>query len=545
MELFRTTWTQLKDLFGSMAPSQQAMFALVLFMMVGGFGYMIWNKTNPELSYVPLSVGKTFSVAEIIHAEEALQQASLTQYKREGQRLYVPRDEVEKYNSALIASGTMPQNWAEEWEKQYADLGPFANNKQMMDRKEIARAKLASQMISGMPGVDTANVVWDQQEMRRWPHEPKSTATVFIRPKHGHQFSPHEINGIRMSIAGMKADLTPQDVTVLDLSTGTAHRADDEKDPMSNAVVRRIQQLQDLYRQEVNRAVDYIDHVKVAVNVDIDKIRTAIRRKQEIQTKGSVALVNTESTRSRTFNQTPVKSEPGQNANGGLDLNQKPGLQRTEQVTDSDSTQVTAPTFEVTQEDIMGAMPQNVQVSVVIPDDYYRAIGVKSGELDTSLAAADQEKIIEKIRVKVNQAVKSRVAKIIPAGTRENPEDAVDVGSYVRLDDPNALLPSAPNFMENATWAINQWGSAALLLIFALWAMRMLNSSVTQAAKNTPPVPELHAFRSPHEKVEEEESDYPPVEMPETRSREQLQKIVRENPDMAAAILNRWMVKSK
>jgi flagellar M-ring protein FliF len=541
--MLNTTWNQVLELWQKMTASQQAMFSLVLVMVVAGFGLILWQHAVPDTAYIPLSVGKVFTVEELIHAEEALQQQGLTKYKREGQRLYVPQDQVEEYNSALIASGSMPQNWAEEWEKQYADLGPFANNKQMQDRKEIARAKLASQMISSLDDVSSANVVWDQQEIRRWPHESRSTATVFVRPKRGRELTQQMISGIRSSIAGMKADLSIQDVTVFDQTTGIAHKSDNPNDPLNNTIVSRITQLQEMYRQEIMRAVDYIDQVRVAVNVDIDKVRSAIRRKQEIQTKGGVTLVNTESKKDRTFSQAPVQAEPGQNANAGLDLKQFQGNQRNEQVVESDSTQITAPTFEVTQEDILGAMPQNVQVSVVIPEDYYLAVALKSGELSAGATLADQAKAVEVVKARVNAAVKTSVAKVIPAGTREKIEDGVDVSSYVRIDQNEGVISSAPGIMEQATYAINQWGSAALLVLFALWAMYMLNKSVNQVTKNTPELPEIKPIKT-KEQTEEEE-DYPGVELPETRSREQLQKIVRNNPDMAAAILNRWMAKVK
>ena len=540
MGFLKTTWDQILELFQKMPASQQAMFFLVLVLIGGGFGMLVWNSSKPVNSYVPLSVGKLFTVEEIIHAEEALQQAGLQDYKREGQRLYVPRDEVESYNSALIASGTLPQNWAEEWEKQYADLGPFANNKQMMDRKEIARAKLASQMISAITEIDSANVVWDQQETRRWPHEPRSSATVFIRPKRGRKLTRQVVDGIRVSISGMKADLVSENVTVFDLSTGIAHKSEDDSDPLGNTIIKRITQLQDMYRNQILTAVDYIPNVRVAVNVDIDKVRSAIRKKQEIQTKGSVAIISTETKKDRTFSQAPVQSEPGQNANGGLDLNKANGNQRNEQITESDNSQVTVPTFEVTQEDLLGAMPQNVQVSLVVPEDYYLAVGQKTGEIAADTDAASLQQLIVTIKTRVNAELKTRVAKIIPYAGTGNPEDGVDVGSYVRLDDPLANEATAPGLVENATWAINQWGSATLLVLFALWGLMMLSRTMKESAKNTPPLPEITPIVQA-EREESEDDDVEGVEMPETTSREQLQKVVRNNPDIAANIINKWM----
>ena len=540
MDSIKQTYQQFIDLFRKMSPSQQGTLAVVTVVIVGAFGYLMWNGTAGS-AHTPLSVGKVFTVEEIIHAEEALLQAGLTDFKRKGQRLTVPSDQVEKYNSVLIASGTMPQNWAEEWEKQFSGLGPFANNKQMAARKEIARAKLASQMISSLPDIQSANVVWDQEQTKRWPQRTRSTATVFIKPKRGKQLEPSVVHSIQLSIAGMKADLDASNVTIFDNVKGIAYQAENKNDPFGSGLLRRVQELKEMYRSEIMRSVDYIDFVRVAINVDVEKVKSAIRRQQTIETKGSVTLFNSEKKNSRNSNQSPDRTEPGQGANAGLDLKSAPGVKRSDIVENSNATQITIPSYNVTQETLIGAMPENVQVSIAIPEEYYKAVALQSGALAEDADQAAIETAVAKVRQEVNTAIQSRVAKLIPTKGAAQPADVVEVGSYVRI--PTEVPEVTSGMLDTISWGLSQWGSAIALSLFALWAMWMLNRSVRKSAGAMPEISQTSttATADKEEEKVEEKADLLMIPPPDTRNRDSLQHLVRDNPEMTASILSKWV----
>ncbi len=538
MEPFRRTWSQFAELFGTMSLSQRGTLIGITLMLLAGFAWLVVQGQTSS-NYVPVSVGKSFTTEEIVRAEEAFLQAGLTDFERKGQRIMVPSNRVADYNAALIASGSMPQNWAEEWEKQFSEVGPFANNKQLADRKEIARAKLASQMITAIPDVETANVVWDHEELPGWPRRVRSKATVFVRPKAGRELNSALAHSMRLSISGMKADLAPENVTIFDVVNGVAHEIDDPNDPFNGGMLQRIHQLKEMYRDEIMRSIDYIKGVRVSVNVDIERVKSAIRRQQKIDTKGGVSLVSREDSSIRSLNQQPAKTEPGQNANGALALPSSPGTQRSEQVEDRLTEQVTAPTFEVTQEDIIGAMPQNVQVSVAIPEEYYRLVAMQQAGLTETSPKEEIDLATVAVREEINLTVKRRVSQIIPAGTRENPETGVDVSSFVAFQSEPPVVEVS--VLETTQWAISQWGSAVVMIIFALWAMMMLNKTVTRAAKATPPPP---VFTPPQPKEDEKASkdkDLIKIPPPDTRNRDSLQFLVKDNPEMSASILSKWI----
>ncbi len=539
MDIFKRTWTQFSELFATMSPSQKGTMVGITILLIAAFGFLVYQG-GAVTSFVPVSVGKVFTAEEIIRAEEAFLTAGLDDWKREGQRLYVPSQKVEQYNAALIASGSMPQNWAEEWEKQFAEVGPFANNKQLADRKEIARAKLASQMISAIPDIESANVVWDHEELPGWPRRSRSKATVFIRPKPGRELSMSLVHSVRLSISGMKADLAPEAVTILDVLHGTAFELDNPNDPFNGGLIQRINQLKDMYRAEILRSIDYIKGVRVGVNVDIERVKSAITRKQKVDTKGGVSLVSREDSKTRDLNQAPARTEPGQNANGALQLPGTPGTQRSEKIEDKVTEQITAQTYEVTQEDLIGAMPSNVQVSISIPEEYYRLVTFQQTGLTESSPKEEIDTAMKKVRDEINLTVQKRVSQILPAGDRENPLLAVDVSPFMAFQtDPPTIEPS---IIETTQWAVSQWGSAVVMVILALWAMMMLNRTVSKSAQSAPPPPVFKPQANPDdEEKAAKEKDLIKIPPPDTRNRDSLQFLVRDNPEMSASILSKWI----
>ncbi|MFN3158185.1 MAG: hypothetical protein ACE37I_02650 [Rubinisphaera brasiliensis] len=540
MDIFKQTFTQFRELFLAMPASQRAMLATVTVLLLGGFGYLMYRGTGNG-GYVPVSVGKSFRVEELIRAEETLLQNGYTDFERRGQRLLVPSSKVEEYNAALLAAGSLPQNWAEEWEKQYSDIGPFANNKQMDERKEIARAKLASQMLLALPDIEYANVVWDQEEKARWPKQPRSTATVSVQPRANKQLDETLVHAVRVSIAGMKANLSAEDVTVLDLGRGIAYQQADDNDPFNDRLLQRIQQLKDMYRDEVLTAIDYIDSVRVAVKVDIDKVKSAIRRSQSVETTGTTLVSINESSKHNS-NRFQTAKEPGQNANGPMNL---AGQQTPTQSADSTETKessLTAPSFQVTQEDVAGALPENVSVSVVIPEQYYRTVALQSGQVAPDATEEDIRAAVQKVRPDVDDAVKARVAKIIPIPVGQNVDDYIDVGAFIPSPTSETIV-SIP-WTQTLSYWITQWGSAVGLGIFALWAFWMLNKTVRSQTETEIPEPEPEQVEEA--KSEEEEfSDEDLMPQGDTKRVDHLQYLVKKNPEMTASIISNWIQEAK
>ena len=534
MDVLRKTYQQFLELFNGMSPSQKGTLVAVTVTVVAALGLLVYSGTS-STTYVPLSVGKLFTVEEIIRAEEALMQQGLTDFKRTGQRILVPKDKVQEYNSALVASGSLPQNWAEEWEKQFSNLSAISNPREMTERKELARAKLASEMVASIPDVESANVMWDKDESRGFRKEQKSTATVFVRPKRGKELTASLASSIRQSIAGMKADLSPQDVTVMDMVLGNAHFSEKSNDPLSDRMLIRQNKFKEGYRQEILSALDYIKDVIVAVNVELDDVQASRSHSQTPDAKNVAPRYVTSSTHTETSRQTPQKNEPGQAANQPQSLRTRAGIDKSDQKEFSESTELSMNGFTITSEERTGAMPQEVHVSVQIPETYYRAVAMQTAGLAADAKKEDIDAAVATVKTEVDKKVEESVKQVVPRSSTAN-ETRVNVSSYVSVDTVEAE-PTVP-ITQTVGVLASQWGSTVALAFFGLWAVWMLNSSMKKAADSIPPPPSLE----PEAEVDgENDPDLLDIPPPDTRNRDSLQHLVRDNPEMAASIISKWM----
>jgi hypothetical protein len=142
--------------------------------------------------------------------------------------LIVAADDEARCRQVLQELSADRGTWADEWQRANEQLTPFSSASERSTAREIARARRISQVLSEMPGVQHADVVWDEETPRGFRQEAIVRATVYIRPEAGSPLTPQVVASIREAVAGSKANLAVDDVIVMDLSTGTTHHAESD-----------------------------------------------------------------------------------------------------------------------------------------------------------------------------------------------------------------------------------------------------------------------------------------------------------------------------
>jgi len=542
MDSLKTIYQQFDDLYKSMLPSQRATLGTVLVLVVGSMGFLIYQGTSS--SYVAASWGKVFTTEEIINVEQSLIQQGMTDFRREGQRIMVPKGEADRYNAALLEAGSLPDDWAEEWERQFEKSSAWAGKDELMAKKEIALAKQLRRVIRAIPDIEDGNAVWAYSKSRRrfGSSGPQVTAMVYVKPKRGRELSGQLVSSLRAAVAAMVPDLKAVDVTVLDQSTGMSHSGDDENSPFGNSLLTRIQRFEHNYQTKISNALSYIDGVNVSVNVDLDNLKSSVERIQKTDPKNKVTLSQTQQTRTETTNQKPGRSEPGQNANQPKSLNSSPGQEKTGNIEMTNSSTVNAASFTISEKVYQTAVPQAVKVAISIPEDYFRKVLLKyeaaagqaaEGDGNQNAAAAT----ITKTDIEKN--IEDQVAKLIPEGSTA---ESVHVGWHEPVDPEPVTFETS--MTDQATDMFGRWGGTIGLTLFALWALRMLNKSMPKLpeVESGPTNAGLPESYSPEPTADEAEAIIQPVEFNE---RDQLQLIVKDNPELAAAVLSKWIQEAK
>ncbi|MCH7987686.1 MAG: hypothetical protein IID46_00895 [Planctomycetes bacterium] len=521
MEALRKTYQQYLSFVKSMTSSQRATLAVVMILVIGGLGYLVYNGTSSR--YVTASFGKSFSAEEQKSAEQALREQGLGDFKFDGDKLLVPKRDVDRYNAALVQGGGMPNDWASELEKQYEKNSWFSSDRQSQARKDIALAKELRRVIRAIPDIADASVVWARSKPKRFSGKaPKVTATVNVQPKRGHELEMHLVHSLRAAVASMVADLSPEDVTIFDMNAGKAYTSD-RKGAFDNRLLTWIKQFTQMHKTKIEKQLSYIPDVLVTVDVQVENLEEYIEQGTKYDPKGSVALSETtQNLKDEQVNQ-PQRSEPGDPSMRPLSLASSDS-NKTRNVTESNTSSEYATSVTRTFKKYIAAMPKAVTVSVAIPEEYFKKAAEKlKAAGGNGQAGASRQQILADIKKKVTHTI----------GADAN-SDAVDVQPYIRVDRDVPELET--DWMEVIMSSLNRWGSVVVLGLFAVWALWMVKKNMPQLAKSAEQPAAIAALQQPEEEPEVE------VKQPaQPSSRDKLQTSVRDNPEMAASVLSQWL----
>lgn len=528
MEALKKTYDQYAAIFSSLPGSQRLSLILVAALVIGGLGFIVYN--NSSTAYVPASYNAPFSADEMKNARALLSARGLNDFKEEGNKLMVPRADVARYNAALLEGGGLPHDWGSELEKQFEKDGWFPSDRQSQNRKDIALAKALRAMIVQMPAVSEASVIWARSKPRRFSGSgSKVTATVSVKPKGGQEITPQIVQSIRSAVASSISDLSADDVTILNQQTGIAYTKSSES-PFDGEYISWIKQFTEMYKGKVESQLSFIPDVLVTVDVRSSDIKSLIERKREVDPKKKVPTMETSRTIKDTQNETALRGQPGEVPNQPLSLPTANSGGKTRKLEDSTTTTETMPSVTDSLTERIAAKPETIKISVAVPEEYFTKALEKAGAGGNGSAgqgnASTRESLTENIKQLAAQA-----AGLDPAGTD------VTVAPYVRVDKEMPELETP--FTETAMSLLSQWGGPVALGFFALWALWMVR-------KNMPKIPEVKATPLPslvkpqlaeeiEEPVEEKKAPAAPTQ------RDRLQGVVRENPEMAAAVLSQWL----
>jgi flagellar M-ring protein FliF len=546
----RRTLDQFLAVFNSLAPSQRITFAVIALLIPAGFLFFAWNGNSSTM--VPLSYGKVFSNDELRNAEQALKEAGFSKFHSEGRQILAPASEVEKYNATLLQSGSLPTHWAEELEKKLESTNPFMSSAESMKQtREALLTKHLVQMILGSPDFEDADVLWSPSSSgkSRFSRDARMKATVVVKPRAGHDLTTRQIQALRDAVTFAIPDLKSTDVTVYDQRKGEAYTPESENDPLNGKQFALLREASQLYESKIKNALTHISpEIVVTVNVELDPIQESTTQTVKYDLKRSIEQQTSEQKRTESFRQQPVQAEPGLRSNQPRSLANAPSNAQNRQVTEENNSMTRSPGGEATYIKSLAAMPKVVTVSVLIPEDYY------AKALDAQKNAPGQKsgaKTIEKVKEETEQAVKNIVAGAIP-----NPDPkSITVSSFVPVHDaPPTITPSSLN---TVTSLVSQWGGAVALGLFAVWALWMLRSTTASRAATFEPPTEASidvpapsgsgtgAAATPGQpaaaKKEKEQVVVEEEPMQTLNDRDLVQTMVRDNPEMAVAIIGKWL----
>jgi flagellar M-ring protein FliF len=532
MEALLQTFQQFQQLLNGMAPSQRLTVIAVPLLILAGLAGLVMMK-QPATEVAILS-GTQYTADDLRTTEDALRQSGLTSFRTEGGRIYVKAADKAQYESAILLRNALPSQFGAELDKVHEKAGIFASDRQRAEMMQIARQNVLSRMIEQVAGVAKAKVMYEPGRQRSPFGPSKMKATVWIQMKPNATLNEGLAHSIRAAVAGSVHDLLPENVTVFD--GRRTINAPDQEDAGKSRFLSEKERWIEQYRNQIEDALNYIPGINVAVNVELDVVRNSAEREVKYDTK-PFAVRTTEDSETEKSDATQSVAEAGVKSNQPKDLRGQPGTRNTRNAERTSTQSENVPiSTRVTETTRVGMTPRSVQASVSIPDDYLRQIAARTAD-EKDKPAFDRE--LAKVRQDTIKDVQGIVMTLIPVGS---PVDSVKVTTHSPVETAPPL--PGPGLFDRLNDVGGRWAGPVGLGLFAAWVLWMLNSSLKKLPVPEPPAG-LAAALAPakssvmNEPIEEEKPKAPPTR------RDQLQVLVRDNPEVAASVIGKWAASRK
>jgi len=158
MEGIQNTLKQLGQLWNSFSPSQKGTYTMILLLLLAA--PLIYSYKAGGSDYVPLLQGSIREEYQIREMEDALIDAGLTDFRRQGAEILVPRGKKEDYAKALAGSGAISPEIDEIVVEGLNSIGMMDSPAEKRVRVDELSKRQKAIEIRKMEGVRFATVDW-------------------------------------------------------------------------------------------------------------------------------------------------------------------------------------------------------------------------------------------------------------------------------------------------------------------------------------------------------------------------------------------------
>ena len=497
---------QLFDVIEKMTVPQRILFSISTLLVLAGFGWVVVQ--NQQDDFRPLAAGKPFSTNELFAAEQALSSANLTGFRRDGQQLLAPANELEKYNSVVAQANDSTPDLGTQMLRQYESLGPFSTDRQRQQMKEALLLQELRLMIKKVPEIEDARVAVASSDRRgSWNQRPRSTANVTLKPKPGKEISAGLVSSLRHVVANMVPDLSPADVTIFDVTKGAVY---------STAVLpviaeetdsdRKTKELAGRYEQQLRKSLAHIRNANVTVHLET---RPTPRARPDRDSDDAWS---------------DVPHEPADELIAQAD-EYETGFRGSEEMRDQSDRQPSS-------------RSNSIKVAVTFPRDYVNQIAKRrASKGETSPERLSAELIEDEVVAQVERII----SRMLPGISSEN---AISVTCVDPVSHESESETTDPRFaqIENLlqVWKWHLMG--AVFLLFSLMSLFAVRRTVKPPETFGETTEDVHSI--PITTILEPTTAHAPVVAPPDRIvqlREDVRTLVSSDTSASTAILVRWL----
>ncbi len=554
MQFLQKTWAQIQALFANLTLAERWLMATLLVLAGAIIFIVLQYAAAPERNDITAFLGTGPRQAEAI----ARLQARGIEVTNTGGRVFVSADDQADAISVLTTADLLTGDTSAAFDDLIVNQTWWKTNAQNQQALLLAKQKVLGSIVAKMVGVRNADVLISMPEDRGFGRSTvRPSASVNVVTQGSRSVDKALVEAIAGLVAGAVAEMSPQDVVVVDALQGRQFTVKSAMEALPGDAMELVQKIEAYHHAKIAELLSYIPGVIVAVNVQVDPTQ-----RKQIE---AVEYEKTEALRSETNQETESTTTaagggaPGARSNTGMGIEGGGGGESTAQKTSMSRSEFN-PKNAVRRETSVeaGGVVQAINVTVNVPRSYFVQIA-KAGKAD---APEPDDAALAPIVQRELAQIQSQVEPLVTAAGGAAGNGAGGATSGVRthmIPDRSLWMPvtagvgassSGVQMVLDNAWA--KPAGVALLAAVSLAIMLVMARKATQ----TQPMPSIEelagvppTLQSDDDLVGEAEtgdSTMPGMELDDEELRhrkiaEQITELIKSNPAEAAGLVRKWV----
>lgn len=547
MDVLKAQLLRIQQQLSGLSASQKMLTASLVAIMI--MTLVWWSRFAGTADMEPV-LDQSLSAADIGHIKATLDSRGISA-KVIGDRVMVSSDRKIEAVATLAYENALPSNASTAWDEMTKQMSPWDSRSKTDSIQNHMRERMISDVIQGyFPGVSSANVIINPLSERRVGSSMEPSASVVIKTRGGGELNVKRlVEAAASTVASAVAGLNRSRVSVV--VDGVPRRVYDSSDSMGGGDLYDQIQTQEKYATEKIQSL-LQPGTLVAVTVDLDTISSQETRETYDPTKVVSKEKRIETSNEENSQPTPQSTEVGAQPNTGLALTVAPvqtGSSNTRETSKTDLENFPS----VSRETLIkpGGKPTVVSAAVRLPRSYF----VNKYKANNPNAKEPDDAILQPIVNAELPAVRNVVQKCVAMKS----EDSISVDMY--YDGGLPMLMAAEPSAGSASSVTGLVGGHAkeiavgALAIISLFMVSMIvrkgaPAPVVAAQPEPKDTPRLTGIEDVagivggegHTTLDGMELDDDAIHAQQMV--EQVQTMVKEDPDAAANLVKRWLNRS-
>jgi len=543
MEFLRQTWLQVQQHLKGLSASQKVAIGLCVALIGVSLAWLVHWSVTPEM--VPL-LNQSFKPKELTSAQQVLDGLGV-RYEIRGDKVLVPAGKRDWLLARLQESEALPSDISIGFARLMEEQSIWLSHEDSAWRREVALGNELARVLRRFRGVREARVFIDRPVRRAFGRargEPK--ASVYLSMAPGVEVGRAFIDAVAGFVSGAVVGLRPESVSIVDATTGRRFVVPSADSPIATDLLEIRRKKEEYYTQKILNQLRYIPGVLVGVFAEIE---TEARRIES--RKLGTPLTIEEETTTTTERSAFAGAEPGTMPNVARQVPAASSGQNREE--SSERAKYAKGDETVTVSENLRGVIKRLTASINVPRSYLVNIFKQRSGKDAEPTDAELQQIISEQLALIRQQVKPLIDATV--------DDQIQVGWFYDLPLPEqAVLASTTDFRQ----LLSEYARPAGLASLAMVSLVMLLMLVRKGQQGLPAAlgPEAGGdLATPTRKQREElltvdggpigraQPSEPVLEGREVdegtlksqRIIQQVNDLVRDDPDSVASMLRRWI----